>query len=176
MRALANRFNDLRFDVVYTSALNRTMETAGPLMKTYSDAAVRQLADLDEMCWGVYEGEPWSDRLRAMLDDVYDRWNKGEFDYKVEEGESIIDVQTRCVRAVDHIVEAHAGETVLVVTHGRLLRVLLSTILDLGLDRMNEIDHTNTGVNVVTYCDGTYSSSLLNCTAHLDTVESALVE
>lgn len=175
-RALAERFQDLRFDAVYTSAMNRTMETARPVLKTGLDAPVRQLSDLDEMCWGVYEGEPASDRLRAMLDDMYERWGRGEFDYRVEEGESIIDVQNRCVRAVEHIVEAHAGETVLVVTHGRLLRVLLSTILDFGLDQMNDIDHANTGVNVVTHCDGIYASSLLNCTAHLGTVDSVLSE
>ena len=175
-RALASRFRNLDFDAVYTSALNRTMETAEPVLRICTDADVHQTSDLDEMCWGVYEGEPSSDRLRAMLDEMYARWDQGEFDYRVEEGESILDVQERGVRAVERIVTDHAGQTVLVVTHGRLLRVLLSTILDFGLERMNDVDHANTGVNVVTYCEGTYSSSLLNCTAHLDVVDSILVE
>lgn len=174
--ALANRFQDLEFDAVYTSALNRTMETAEPILKNRPDAAVRRSSDLDEMCWGVYEGVPSSDRLRDMLDEMHARWDGGDFDYCVEEGESIRDVQARGLRAVEHIVEEHPGQTVLIVTHGRLLRVVLSSLLDMGLEHMDDIDHANTGVNVVTYCQGAYASSLLNCTAHLDVVDSVLVE
>lgn len=175
-RALARRFEDVDFDAVYTSALKRTMETAHPILATCSGASVHRLADLDEMCWGIHEGKPWSDELAAFIDAMYVRWDRGEFDYRVEEGESILDVQSRALRAIRKIVGEHAGETVLVVTHGRLLRVLLSTILDFGLERMNEINHANTGVNVLTYCNGGFASSLLNCTAHLEAADSVLVE
>ncbi len=174
--ALARRFSNVALDVIYTSSLKRTIETAAVLSANHPGAAVRSLRDLDEMSWGVHEGRPWSDALEQLLDDMYARWGQGEFDFRVEEGESILDVQARGVAAIEQIVRDHAGETVLVVTHGRFLRVLLSTILDLGLERMNEVDHANTGVNMLTYCDGTYASSLLNCTAHLDVVDSVFVE
>lgn len=174
--ALAQRFSDAPLDAIYTSSLNRTIETAEPLVASRPDLAVRSLADLDEMSWGVYEGEPQSDRLKEMLEAMYARWDRGEYNYRVEEGESIVDVQRRGVSAVEQIVKEHAGETILVITHGRFLRVLLATILELGLERMNEVDHANTGVNVITHCEGVYASSLLNCTAHLDVVDSMLVE
>lgn len=174
--ALARRFSDISLDAIYTSALNRTIETAAPISAQRADAVVRSLRDLDEMSWGVYEGTPWCDELEAMLDEMHARWDRGEFGYRVEEGESILDVQKRGVAAVEKIVEDHSGETVLIVTHGRFLRVLLSTILELGLERMDEVDHANTGVNILMHCDGAYSSSLLNCTAHLDVVDSVLVE
>ncbi len=174
--ALARRFDKVRFDAVYTSALKRTKETAKPILQQCPGASVHHVDDLDEMCWGIHEGRPWSDQLQTMIDGMYARWDRGEFDYRVEQGESILDVQERALRGVENIVDRHAGETVLVVTHGRFLRVLLSTILDFGLERMNEIDHANTGVNVVTFCDGAFASTLLNCTAHLEVVNSVLVE
>jgi probable phosphoglycerate mutase len=174
--ALANRFQKLGFDAVYTSSLNRTIETAAQVLKNRANATVRQSSDLDEMCWGVYEGVPSSDRLQDMLDEMHARWDGGDFDYCVEEGESIRDVQERGLRAVERIVREHPGQTVLIVTHGRLLRVVLSSILEIGLEHMDDIDHANTGVNVVTYRQGSYASSLLNCTAHLDVVDSVLVE
>lgn len=175
-RALARRFEDVRFDSVYTSAMKRTKETAHPVLATCSKARVHHLEDLDEMCWGIHEGKPWSDELEAVIDDMYARWDRGEFDYRVEKGESILDVQIRAVRAIRKIVADHSGETVLVVTHGRFLRVLLSTILGLGLERMNEFDHANTGVNILTFSGDVYSSSLLNCTAHLKAADSVRVE
>jgi broad specificity phosphatase PhoE len=77
---------------------------------------------------------------------------------------------------VERILDEHRGQTILVVTHGRLLRVLLSTLLDFGLERMNEINHANTGVNIVTHLDGRFDFTLLNCTAHLDNVCPVLLE
>lgn len=174
--ALAKRFSDVPLDAIYTSSLRRTIETARPICTIHDGVDLRHLADLDEMSWGIHEGTPWCDQLQAMLDEMYGRWDRGEWDYRVQSGESILDVQKRGVRAIKQIVQEHAGDTVLVVTHGRFLRVILSTILEYGLERMNDIDHANTGVNIITYCNGTYSSSLLNCTAHLDVVDSVLVE
>ena len=174
--ALGLRLADLPLDAIYTSALRRTMETADQVALHHDGVPRFRTSDLDEMCWGVYEGEPWSDHLAAVLDEIYGRWDRGEFDYSVEEGESILDVQERSVRAVEHIVVSHPGETVLVVTHGRLLRVLLSTLLEFGLERMNDINHANTGVNIVTHAAGRFECSLLNCTAHLADGVSVLVE
>lgn len=174
--ALAARFADVSLDAIYTSSLARAIQTADYVAEHHAGVPRSRLAGLDEMSWGIYEGEPRSDRLQKMLDEMYDHWAEGAFDYRVDGGESIYDVQTRCVAAVDEILEAHAGKDVLVVSHGRLLRVLLATILDVGLERMNDFDHANTCVNVVTHVDGRYESSLLNCTAHLDSVRSVLVE
>ena len=174
--ALGERLADLPLDAIYTSALRRTIETADLVAVHHAEVPRFRTADLDEMCWGVYEGEPWSDHLSAVLDEIYCRWDRGEFDYRVEEGESILDVQERALRAVEQIVAGHPGETVLVVTHGRLLRVLLSTLLEFGLERMNDVNHANTGVNVLTYAGGRFECSLLNCTAHLENGASVLVE
>ncbi|MEX0822321.1 MAG: histidine phosphatase family protein [Rhodothermales bacterium] len=175
-RALARRFSGASLDAIYTSALSRSIETAEIVAVHHPDVPRYSLPGLDEMSWGVYEGEKPSDRLRQMLDRMYAEWDRGNFEHRVEEGESIYDVQERSVAAVDHIVANQRGSTVLVVAHGRLLRVLLASILDVGLERMNEFDHANTCVNVVTYRDRRYESSLLNCTAHLPRVDSVLME
>jgi probable phosphoglycerate mutase len=69
---------------------------------------------------------------------------------------------------MDHIVMREKGKTVLVVTHGRYLRVLLASVLDdYGLDDMHRLDHANTCVNRVVHADGRFRAELLNCTAHL---------
>ncbi len=174
--ALAERFADVNLDVIYTSTLRRAIETADAVAERHPDVPRTCLPGLDEMCWGVYEGEPWSDRLEAMIEEMYAHWEAGNFDYRVDEGESIYDVQDRCAKAVDRILADHAGSRILVVSHGRLLRVLLATVLDVGLARMDEFNHANTCVNVLTYSSTGFESSLLNCTAHLAESNSELVE
>jgi broad specificity phosphatase PhoE len=67
------------------------------------------------------------------------------------------------------MLEREEGCTVLVVTHGRFLRIVLASLLDeYGLARMHELPHSNTAVNRLVHRKDTFEAELLNCTAHLD--------
>jgi broad specificity phosphatase PhoE len=157
------------FDVLYTSPLRRAVETARAIAAHHPGVPVRTLDDLEEMAWGIYEGALPSDGVQEAFVDLYARWREGDFGYRIDGGESILDVQDRALRALDHVLARHQGETVAVVTHGRFLRVLLATQLrEYGLERMHEIAHANTCVNYITCCEGHFVARLLNCTAHLD--------
>lgn len=175
--AIAQRLAEVPLDAIYTSILRRAIETAEKIATLQETVPVHQLDDLQEMAWGIYEGQPASPETRAAFADMNARWRRGEFGFRVEGGESILDVQERGQRALDHIVAQHPGETVLVVTHGRFLRVILSTLLDeYGLTRMHEIPHSNTALNTLTCCDGCFEATLINCTAHLNTMTSFDIE
>ncbi|MFQ5572556.1 MAG: histidine phosphatase family protein [Rhodothermales bacterium] len=167
--AVARRLADVSLDVIYASTLRRAVETAEVIAHEHADVPVHFLPDLEEMAWGVYEGKVLADGVQQALDRVYEQWKDGAYAFRIEGGESILDVQQRGIRVMCRLQEQHPGGTVLVVTHGRFLRVLLSTLLDeYGLERMHDIEHTNTGVNVLTGSNGCFEARLLNCTTHLD--------
>ena len=167
--AVARRLASVAFDAIYTSTLRRAAETAEAIAHEHATVPVHHLSDLEEMAWGVFEGKPFSLEVRQALEAIYARWNQGEFGYRIPAGESIYDVQQRGRKAIEYILARHDGETVLVVTHGRYLRVLLATLLDdYGLERMEEIPHANTGVNRLAYHGGRFEIALLNCTDHLE--------
>ncbi len=173
--AVARRLAEVSLDAIYTSPLQRAAQTAETIAHEHNGVPVHRLADLEEMAWGVYEGAPFSPALRKEFQGIMARWGRGEYDFRIEGGESISDVQQRGQQAIQHILDHHIGETVLIVTHGRYLRVLLATLLeDYGLERMEEIPHSNTGVNTLRYRDGRFEVELLNCTAHLDASASTL--
>lgn len=175
--ALAMRLADVAFDAIYSSTLNRAGQTAIAVAAYQSNIPVFHLSDLEEMSWGVLEGEPASEKLTAILEDVHKHWQAGDYAYRIEEGESILEVQARALRALQLIVEKHAGQTILIVAHGRLLRVLLASVLEgYGLARMQDIKHTNTAINKLVYQDGRYEALLLNDTAHLEQAEVIMVE
>jgi broad specificity phosphatase PhoE len=176
--ALGARLASIPFDALYSSTLLRAEETAEIVAAAHpEDLALQRVADLEEMSWGIFEGEPIVPNVQDMFAEMYRQWEEGAFDYAVEGGESILDVQQRALRAIGEIVERHAGETVLVVTHGRLLRVLLASLLEeYGLHRMQDIQHANTAVNRVTWRDGRFEADLLNSTSHLESVETIMVE
>ncbi len=166
--ALARRLSDTSLDALYASTMRRAKQTADVLATPHEPVSKTYLRDLREMAWGVFEGEPPSDERDDAIGRVKTRWREGQFDYSIEGGESIRDVQTRADRAIDHIVTREKGKTVLVVTHGRFLRVLLASILeDYDLGDMHRLDHSNTCVNRVVHSEGRFRADLLNCTAHL---------
>lgn len=171
--ALASRLAERPVDVVYASTLQRAKQTAAVVSAPHEPISKMYLRDLEEMSWGVFEGEPPSEKRNAAMGTVKAAWRDGNYERPIEGGESIRDVQARALRAMDHIVTREAGKTVLVVTHGRYLRVLLASILsDYSLDDMPRLDHTNTCVNRVTYEGGRFRADLLNCTTHLDPLRS----
>jgi probable phosphoglycerate mutase len=168
-QALADRLASVSFDAIYASSLRRAQQTAKILARPHADASTKYLADLDEMAWGVYEGAHPSPDRDAKLDAIKERWRQGAFHEPIEGGESILDVQRRALRAVNHMLEREEGCTVLVVTHGRFLRIVLASLLDeYGLARMHELPHSNTAVNRLVHRKDTFEAELLNCTAHLD--------
>lgn len=167
--ALRDRFSTIPVDVVYSSRLKRARETAEVVAQSLPNPERRDLDDLREISWGVLEGESPSPARDAMLENVKERWARGEFEARVEGGESILDVRDRAIRAAQHIVDREAGRTVLAVTHGRYLRVLLASICEgYDLGDMSGFGHDNTCVNRVLFRGGRFHADLLNCTIHLD--------
>jgi len=172
--ALADRLADEPVDAIYASTMRRARQTADVLSNPHEPVSKTYLRDLEEMAWGVFEGEPPSEERDEAMDAIKRAWRSGEYDRTIQGGESIADVESRARRAMNHIVSQEAGNTVVVVTHGRYLRVLLATFLDgYELTDMAELDHSNTCVNRVAVTEGRYQAELLNCTAHLASGESS---
>ena len=122
----------------------------------------------EEMSWGVFEGQSQSEELKNAFEDMKRRWHEGEHDFHVDEGESLRQVQTRGVKAIDEVIAAETGKRVLIVAHGRFLRILLASLLEeYGIKRMEELSHTNTGVNYLVHEGGKFEAEFLNCTQHL---------
>ncbi len=167
-RALGDRFCPVPLDAIYVSPLRRAMATAAPIVECHPDTPVHVDSELAEMSWGELEGRSIDD-VEDVLRSFARRWKEGEFDDRVGGGESIHDVAERARRVLDRVAVRHDGGTVLVVTHGRYLRVLLATALpEIGLACMDRFPHANTGVYRVIWHDGKPDLDLSNCTEHLE--------
>lgn len=169
---LATRLAAVPFDALYTSTQRRARQTAEAVARHHAGVPLQARPELEEMDWGIYEGQPHSPETAAAFEAIYGHWARGIFDVPIDGGESILDVQRRAMSAMDDVLEQHPGDTVLVVSHGRLLRVLLASVLDgYGLLRMHDIKHANTSVNQLCWRGGSVEAVLLNCTAHLAPAE-----
>lgn len=167
--ALAARFADEKLESLYSSPLTRARQTAQQVARScgFTEDFPTD-PDLEEMSWGIFEGQSHSPELTTAFAEMKLRWHEGEHDFRVERGESLRQVQSRGVAAIDRILAAETGKRVLVVAHGRFLRILLASLLEeYGIKRMEELEHTNTGVNYLIHDGQKFRAEYLNCTKHL---------
>lgn len=148
-----------------SSSLKRSYETAGYHGKSIK-MKVDQYSALDEMDYGDFEGVSFLD-VEKEIKQISRIWRSGQVDVKIPGGESPKDTFERANGAMLDIIEATKDETIVVVIHGRLIRILLSEWLGLGLKNMHEIDHRNGSVNQVIYKNGRFEAVYLNKTDHL---------
>lgn len=170
---LAERFASVPLAAIYASGLQRARQTARRVAEGHG-LPLQTLDLVAEMYWGSLEGQS-IDSVAPYLRRMALAWKAGEFDDKVGGGETIRDVQNRASQALDHLVSAHGGgQQVLVVTHGRFLRVLLATALPkVGLRNMDQFEHANTGVYSLDYREGLFHLGLTNDSEHLKPLEQA---
>lgn len=118
------------------------------------------------MDWGVHEGcgfTPGSPDSATMS--AYDAlnlaWGAGETELRVEGGESPDEVLARVRPVLDEIGATYPDGNVLVVSHRRLLRILLAGVLPgVGLARMADYGHGNAALSVLDVPGGRFDAGL----------------
>ena len=127
-QALASYLGALDLDAVYCSTSGRTRETATLVLRD-STVPVRYRDELREICLGVWEGRLWSEIERDEPEEIA-HFRSGDTDFAVDGAESRARVQRRGVGAIERIIGEAAGERVLVVSRGAVLRAVLCHYAD----------------------------------------------
>ncbi len=79
-RALARRFASADIDALYASTLRRATQTADILATGHDPLSRTHLRALNEMDWGVYEGEAPSPERDASVDALKSAWREGAYE------------------------------------------------------------------------------------------------
>ncbi len=145
-QALFDFYKDVDFDLVITSALVRTKETA----KGFLDKNIKHIADADinEISWGIFEGKG-NDDVKVSMKEAYkalnQKWEQEDYDARIEGGESAAEMAHRLGRFLEKL-KAREEEKILVVMHGRAIRCFICIIEGRPIKHMNDYEHANTGV------------------------------
>ena len=82
-------------------------------------------------------------------------------------GETLRTVQTRALAALRDICLSHPGETVVVVSHTAINRLLILGVLDISLDHFRHLGQEMTAINVLDFDGYSYTLRQMNLTEHL---------
>jgi len=143
--AVAKRLENESFHALYSSDLDRTMQTAEAIARL-TGHEIHKDTRLREWNLGVLSGLKQSE-AKIKYPDVYAIYHHERVDDPIPDGESIRERYTRVVTCVEEIASAHKGERIVVVTHGGALGDCYRKATGLALDRPMDVELYNCGLN-----------------------------
>lgn len=163
-------YKSVKFDKIYTSNLKRTHQT----VKGFIDLGLpwQKLGGLDELAWGLWEGQKSSLKSRAAFREMMEEWQSGNYDARFEGGESPNEVQFRLQEAMQIIQSKIEEKCILICMHGRAMRLLLCLLLEKPLSEMGDFPHQNTTLYRLNYVDEKFALIDFNNTDHLKDLDN----
>ena len=143
----------------YSSDLERAQRTATLAL---SHGEITLLTELRERDFGTWQGGPYPPTERnhpdALTRDIHHRPGGGE---------SYHQLWLRGIHVFQHLAQRHPDETVLIFSHGGLLRSVISWALGLSEEGIGRFAVDNTGISIICLDRGIPRVQLLNDTGHL---------
>ena len=110
---------DYKFAHIYSSDLNRCIDTAEFIKEFHPDTPLTFTKELRELNMGAFQGQ-----MTSSVD--WDSLFSDEVNGKAEGGESLSELKTRALDFVRQLYERHTSENILLVTHGGWIAQVIS--------------------------------------------------
>jgi probable phosphoglycerate mutase len=127
---LATKLENRTFAAIYSSPLERGMETARPLALKKGLEIIPEPA-FGEVHFGDWQGKDYSE---IEQDPNWISFNTFRSGTRAPGGELMLETQTRMVGGLLNIAARHSGETVAVLSHADAIKSALCWILGIPLD------------------------------------------
>lgn len=151
---------------VYASPLGRTMKTAEVVARAQGLTA-QPLEGLIDINFGQFQGL-LATEAEQRHSGLFHAWMEAPHTVHFPGGESLDIVHSRITAALDDVVARHPGQTVALVSHTVVNRVLLCAVLGWGNDRFWRMHQETCAVNIFdAEEDGAFTIVQLNDTSHL---------
>ena len=163
--ATAVRLSRYRLDAIYSSPLKRALATAEIIASPF-ELKIIPLLDLIDIDYGSWQGLSLRE-AQAQDSQLYHLWQQSPHLVAFPNGESLTTVRMRASAAVDSLLARHAGETIVLLSHKVVCKVLLCYFLSLDNSHFWQIEQDTAAISIVEARDGIFILKLLNDTCHL---------
>ena len=136
-QALGEALKDIPIKAVYSSPLERAMETATPIASARKLQIIQE-ADIMDADIGKWQGKSWK---VLRLTKVWKIVQNAPSRFRFPEGESFPEMQTRIANALERIVKKHnkPQDIIVVVFHADPIKLAVSHFLGLPLDHFQRL-------------------------------------
>ncbi|MFQ5613861.1 MAG: MSMEG_4193 family putative phosphomutase [Anaerolineae bacterium] len=153
---------------VYSSPLERTVETAQAIAQPH-----KLKVQFQKMLGEVDYGQ-WTGKSIAKLSKT-DAWPVVQFypsAARFPGGESLFEMQARAVQEINRLVEAHPGQTIVIVSHADLIKSVIAHYLGTHLDLFQRIVVSPASITRVAFLKMGPRIITVNDTGHLHELEN----
>ncbi len=158
-------FKELKIDAIYSSPLSRAWQTAEKIAK-FHRLIVQPLEGIIDMSFGSWEGRSHQE-IREKERETYRQWREEPDKVRLPGGETLDQVRSRAVAALEEVVRLNPEKTIVLVSHRVVNKVLICSILGLDNSHFWQILQDPTAINLIRHKDGKYILCLMNETCHL---------
>ncbi len=152
---------------VYSSPLSRAVKTAEVIARHFN-LPVQIRAGLTDIDYGQWQGLT-PDEVKNRWPEIHHAWYNAPHTTRIPGGETLGELRARGMADVNELAARHAGQTIVLVGHTVINRVILLGILGLGNDRFWRLKQDTCAINVFEVEDGDFTLVSLNDTCHLHT-------
>ncbi|MBU6341412.1 MAG: phosphoglycerate mutase family protein [Bacteroidetes bacterium] len=163
-QAFFETYREMNFQLMVCSALKRSRQTLDPFLET--GIPLIENPDINEIGWGDHEGKSSTPERTKVYEWMVNEWKNANYKASLPNGETAENLALRLNRFIDWL-KTKPADRLLVCTHGRTLRALITLLKGLELSEMEATRHANTGCYVVELQDGRFHITMENSTAHL---------
>jgi broad specificity phosphatase PhoE len=144
---LGERLANEPMDIIVTSDLQRARATGAAIahyhqIPVYEDAAIREIS------LGAWEGVLHAELLERDAESIT-RWQHEPLNVRPPGGETLIQLRDRVARALEFWYTNYAEDTVVWVTHGGVIRVLLCHLQNVDLNSWGQFKRENASITEV---------------------------
>jgi len=166
--ALGQRLADAPIKRLYSSPLERTMETAEAIRQHHPDLEIQQYPEMGEVRYGDWEGQSIATlQARKMWHVVQHYPSRAVF----PNGETMREVQMRGINAIEELAARHPREMIVVVSHADLIKMVIAHYLGTHLDNFQRIVVSPASISSLILGYGRPYVGTVNDTAHVADLE-----
>jgi broad specificity phosphatase PhoE len=152
---------------IVASDLARAADTARAVASHHPNVPYAETELLREVGYGIFEGLS-GDEILATFPEEFRLWQQDHNGYMPPEAETIHEQRDRAARAAKMLLdEANEGETIIVVSHGAIMRSIMAAFLGLSIEQQSRLHFDNTSLTALEQGPRGMTLRLSNCTAHL---------
>jgi len=157
---MAKYLKPLDISAIYSSPIERASHTAEIVAKNRSLGVVLD-ERLTEIDMGKFTRMNYDDMF-AKYGNIFLKFYENDPVIADHEVETFPQVQSRILNMVNHLVEKHKNENVILVTHMDPIKSMLSTVMDLKPKALFELIIANASLTIIKEQDKKFSLSAIN--------------
>lgn len=161
---LADRFRNISLKAIYSSPLERALQTASVIAKNMK-LDVKKCAAANEINFGEWTGKTF-DELSS--DDQWRRFNSHRSLTTIPGGESFLEVQNRIVKEIQELAREHRNAGVAIVSHADVIRAAVAYFAATPIDMIERFEISPCSVSVVAVNEESATLLTVNNTIDLD--------